>query len=201
MGALMISNEIIMIENCTAVILAGGESRRMGQDKAQVMFRGESLMERAIANLEPLFAEIVVSVRRPIPSNLPQVMDAGGGPMAGLVAALEYVRKDWIFAIGVDMPFVVPAVIRHMGEQRSGRDAVLAEINGKLQPVPAFYAKAACLPAMQSRIAQGRRSLMRLMPLLNTAVLTEKDLRLLDPGLRSFVDFDTPEDMAAFGGK
>jgi len=201
MGALMNSNEIIMVENCTAVILAGGKSRRMGEDKAKVVFRGKTLLDRAIANLEPLFANIVVSVHHPLPIKLPQVVDAGGGPMAGLVAALEYVRTDWIFAIGVDMPFIVPAVLKHMAAEREGRDAVLAEVEGYLQPMPAFYARSSCLPAMQSRIAQGRRSLMRLMPLLNTAVLTEKDLRLLDPDLRSFVDFDTPEDMAAFGGK
>ena len=190
-----------MIENCTAVILAGGESRRMGRDKAEVMFQGETLLDRAIANLEPLFANIVVSVRHPLSIKLPQVVDAGGGPMAGLVTALEDVRTDWIFAIGVDMPFIVPAVLKYMAAEREGRDAVLAEVEGYLQPMPAFYARSSCLPAMQSRIAQGCRSLMRLMPLLNSAVLTEKDLRLLDPDLRSFVDFDTPEDMAAFGGK
>jgi len=186
------------ISNCTAVILAGGESRRMGRDKAQVEFQGQTLLDRAIANMVPLFEELVVSVRQPVPAiNLPQVIDAGEGrgPMMGLVAALEYARTDWVFAIGVDMPFVVPEVVQMMAEQRTGHDAVLAEIDGRLQPMPAFYAKETCLSAMQSRIKQGRRSLMRLIPSLNTAILEGDDLRPFDPDLRSFTDFDTPEDI------
>jgi len=186
-----------MIENCTAVILAGGESRRMGRDKAQVEFRGETLLNRAIVNLLPLFDEIVVSVRQPLCIDVAQVIDVGGGPMMGLVAALKYARTDWVFAMGVDMPFVVPDVVQHMAEQRTDHDAVLAEIEGKLQPMPAFYAKDTCLPAMQSCIKQGNRSLMRLIPSLHTAILAGDDLRPIDPDLRSFTDFDTPEDMFA----
>ncbi len=171
----------------------------MGRDKAQVKFRGETLLDRAIANLTPLFGEIVVSVRQPVSVDVVQVIDAGEGrgPMMGLVAALDYASTDWVFAIGVDMPFVVPELLQHMAEQRIGHDAVLAEIDGQLQPMHAFYAKKTCLPAMQARIEQGRRSLMRLIPSLNTAILTEDDLRPFDPNLCSFTDFDTPEDLSS----
>lgn len=193
-----------MIENCTAVILAGGESRRMGRDKMQVKFRGETLLNRSIANLTPLFADIVLSVRHSVPVDVPQanvmqIIDVGEGrgPMVGIAAALEYAKTDWIFAIGVDMPFVVPEVVQHMSEQRTGHDAVLAEIGGRLQPMPAFYAKEACLPAMQARIEQGRRSLMRLIPALHATILTEDDFRPFDPDQHSFTDFDTPEDVCS----
>jgi len=169
----------------------------MGKDKAQVEFQGETLVNRAIVNLTPLFADTILSVRNPLSVDVTQVIDAGDdrGPMMGLVAALDYARTDWIFAIGVDMPFVVPELVQHMAGQRQGHDAVLAEIDGQLQPMPAFYAKGTCLPAMQTRIEQGRRSLIRLIPSLNAAILTEHDLRPFDPDLRSFTDFDTPEDL------
>jgi len=189
-----------MIENCTAVILAGGQSRRMGQDKASLNFEGQSLLARAEQRLKPLFSNIVVSVRsRRDDTLLPQVFDGSDdhAPMLGIAAVLETIHTDWLCVVGVDMPFVVSAVLQQMAAQRAGHDAVLAEVEGHLQPMPAFYAKQACLPAMRSRIAQGRRSLMRLMPSLNTAVMTESDLRAFDPGLRSFVDFDTPEDLHA----
>jgi molybdopterin-guanine dinucleotide biosynthesis protein A len=191
-----------MIENCTAVILAGGESRRMGRDKAHVEFRGTSLLNHAIENLSPLFDDIVLSVREPLAIDLPQVvqvMDAaeGLGPMMGIVAAMAEVDTDWVFVTGVDMPFLVPAVLQQMANQRPGHDAVLAEVDGYFQPMPAFYAKGTCLPAMQDCIAQDRRSLMRLIPSLTTAILTEQDLRPLDPGLRSFTDLDTPEALSA----
>jgi len=186
-----------MIENCTAVILAGGESRRMGRDKAKIKFQGQTLLDRAVANLTPLFAELVVSVRQPLCIDTPQVVDAGegGGPMMGLVAALKYASTDWVFAIGVDMPFIVPEVLHKMAEHRIAHGAVLAEIEGKLQPMPAFYAKEVCLPTMQTRIEQGRRSLTRLIPSLHAAILTADNLRPFDPALRSFTDFDTPENL------
>jgi len=197
--------QLTMIKNCTAVILAGGESRRMGRDKAQVEFQGETLLHRAITNLSPLFEEIVLSVHQPVAamdllqSNVMQVIDAGEqrGPMMGIMAGLEYASTDWVFAIGVDMPFVVPAVLHAMAEQRCDHDVVLAEIEGHLQPMPAFYAKKVCLPAMQSRLEQGKRSLMRLIPSLSNRILTADDLRPFDPDLRSFTDFDTPEDLTA----
>jgi len=189
----------MMIENCTAVILAGGESRRMGRDKAQIEFRGQTLLNRAIANLSLLFGEIVVSVRQPVSVDVVQVIDAGEGrgPMMGLVAALDYASTDWVFAIGVDMPFMVPELVQYMSKQRTSHDAVLAEIDRQLQPMHAFYAKTTCLPAMQTRIEQGSRSLMRLIPSLNTAILTEDDLRPFDSDFRSFTDFDTPEDLSS----
>jgi len=176
----------------------------MGRDKAQIEFRGKTLLDRAIANLTPLFADIVLSVRHSVPVDVPQanvmqIIDVGEGrgPMMGLVAALEYTRTEWVFAIGVDMPFVVPEVVQHMSEQRIGHDAVLAEIDGHLQPMPAYYAKDVCLPAMQANIEQGRRSLMRLIPALHTVILTGADLRPFDHNLHSFTDFDTPEDINA----
>jgi len=193
-----------MIENCTAVILAGGQSRRMGQDKASLIFEGQTLLARAEQQLTPLFADIVVSVRsRRDDTALPQVLDGSDNraPMLGIVAVLETIHTDWLCVVGVDMPFVVPAVLKQMAELRPDHDAVLAEIEGYVQPMPAFYGRESCLPAMQARIAQDRRSLMRLIPSLNTAILTEKELHSLDPDLHSFTDFDTPADMASFDKK
>jgi len=189
-----------MIENCTAVILAGGKSRRMGRDKAEVEFRGRSLLEHAIANLSPLFDGLVLSVREPRAlglSHVAQVPDRGDGrgPMMGIAAAMAAARSEWVFVTGVDMPFVVPSALQYMAARRNGYDAVLADIDGHWQPMPGFYATAACLPAMRRSMAQGRRSLVRLAASLNTRVVMQAELMPFDPGLRSFADIDTPEDL------
>ncbi len=188
------------VANCTAVILSGGESRRMGRDKAGIEIDGKPLLQHAVDVLAPLFAEVLVSVHaRRFDSDLPQVVDAfaGRGPMVGIASALAAIKTDWLFVAGCDMPYLSPQLIRHMAGKRRRHDAVLAEIGGRLQPMPAFYAKNACLPAMQTRIEQGRRSLLRLIPSLHTVILTEDDLRPFDSALRSFSDFDTPEDLTA----
>jgi len=189
-----------MIDDCTAVILSGGESRRMGRDKAGIEIDGKTLLQHAVDVLSPLFAGLLVSVHAPRSDlGLPQVVDVfdGRGPMIGIASALAVIKTDWLFVAGCDMPYLSPELIRHMAGKRQGRDAVLAEIGGRLQPMPAFYAKEVCLSAMQTRIEQGRRSLMRLIPSLHTAILTEDDLRPFDSDLRSFSDFDTPEDLSA----
>jgi len=190
-----------MIDDCTAVILSGGESRRMGRDKAGIEIDGKTLLQHAVDVLSPLFSELMVSVHAPRSDlGLPQVIDAfdGRGPMVGIASALAAIKTDWLFVAGCDMPYLSSELIRHMAGKRQGHDAVLAEIGGCVQPMPAFYAKDACLPAMQARIEQGRRSLMRLIPSLHTAILIEDDLRPFDSDLRSFSDFDTPEDLDAY---
>jgi len=187
-----------MIENCTAVILAGGESRRMGQDKAEVIFRGETLLDCAIANLEPLFANIVVSVRQPRQDfPLPCLCDESGslGPMCGIATALAHVETDWVFAIACDMPFISPVLVRAMAKRRADHDMVLAMVDGYLQPLAAFYAKS-CLPQMQQQLAGDHRSLKTLVGNVNALTMQEQECAQYDAELLSFFDLDTRTDLA-----
>ncbi len=187
-----------MIEHCTAIILAGGESKRMGQDKASLIFERQTLLARAEQRLTPLFKHIMISVREQRhDTDLPQVLDnsESRAPMMGIVAALETVKTDWIFVVGVDMPFVSPDLVRFMAKQRKGYDAVLAGVGGKLQPLLAFYHKDSSLPVMHARIKKNKRSLMHLIPHIRAHILTGQDLQPFDPELQSFIDFDTKDDL------
>jgi len=190
-----------MIEHCTAIILAGGESKRMGQDKASLIFEGQTLLARAEQRLTPLFEHVLVSVREQrSDTHLSQILDKSESraPMIGIIAALEAAETDWLFVVGVDMPFLSPRLVCFMAEQRKGYDAVLAEVGGKLQPLLAFYRKEACLPAMQARIAQNKRSLIQLIPHIHANILSEHDLLRLDASQQSFIDFDTKDDLQAY---
>ena len=65
-----------MIEDCTAIVMAGGDSRRMGQDKADLVFDGETLLRRAIATMQAIFPKVIVSVRQVRAGlDVPQVCD------------------------------------------------------------------------------------------------------------------------------
>ncbi len=189
-----------MIEDCTAVILTGGESRRMGRDKALAELDGRPLLQHVIDSLRPLFGRLVVSVRKPRPGLcLPQIRDAwpGRGPMTGIASVMQRVDTDWLFVAGCDMPFIEPGLVRLMADRRDGHDAVLAETGGHMQPLPGFYARR-ILPAMRARIAEGRRSLTGLIadeP--DVALLSEAEARNADPDLRSFTDFDTQSGLDA----
>ena len=215
-----------MISDCTALILAGGESRRMGQDKASLLLGEHTLLQSVVATLQPLFAEVIVSVRQPRDEiDLPQVCDdlLHNGPLAGLVAGLESINTPWLFALACDMPFITPAVIERLDCCRpkplptspcQGRSlspsliregwgglgvacqAIVPMVRGYPQPLAAFYA-ASCLPVARDCIkGSGKHSLRELLERLQVCYVNEAELLKADPTLASFFDLDTPQDMA-----
>ena len=184
-----------LIADCSALILAGGASRRMGSDKTQLLLGDHTLLERAIASVAPLFARTLVSVRQYRPEiALPQVCDAypDAGPLAGICAGLAHVSTRWVFVLGADMPFVQPALIAALSRRRGDCDAVVARVHGHLQPLAAFYSTSARARLQAIVAAGGQRSVRHALAGLNVAIVDAAD-----PTLRSFFDLDTPDDLAA----
>ncbi len=188
-----------MIEDCTALIMAGGNSRRMGQDKANLLFGSRTLLQSVIATLQPLFSEVIISVRQPSAEiGLQQVYDdpAHAGPLAGLGAGLEYTSMPWMFAVACDMPFISPAVIEYLALQRINCQAVVPMVQGYPQPLAAFYAKD-CLGAVQDCLnGGGKHSLRALLDKLQVHYVEDAEMQTADSALCSFFDLDTPQDFA-----
>ncbi len=191
-----------MIDDGLAVIMAGGDSQRMGRDKASLVLGEQTLMQRVAEIMQVVFPQVVVSVRTPRADiALPQVCDVFSdlGPLAGLCAGLDYASQDgvpWIFAVATDMPFLRPALIEQLANYRSGVDAVVPLVDGHPQPLAAFYSIDA-LPAVRAlATGEGKRSLRAALERLQVAYVHAADLITADPGLDSFVDLDTPEDLA-----
>jgi molybdopterin-guanine dinucleotide biosynthesis protein A len=188
-----------MIEDCTALILAGGDSRRMGQDKAVLMLDGKTLLDRVTATMQQVFPKVVVSVRQPRAGvEVPQVCDepSASGPLAGLIAGLAQAGTPWVFAVACDMPFVSRDVVTHLAALRKGFQAVVPVVGGYHQPLAAFYA-ASALETMRASLAAGDRSLRGTLEKLDVRYVSEAELREFDPQLRSFFDLDTPQDFQA----
>ncbi|MBS1227194.1 MAG: putative molybdenum cofactor guanylyltransferase [Proteobacteria bacterium] len=188
-----------MIDDCTAVVMAGGRSRRMGCDKATLLLGERTLLQRVVDSVQPLFAELRVSVRAPradLP--WPQICDRhqDAGPLAGLCAALEDASTPWIFALATDMPFVKPALIELLAQRRAGCAAVVPVVGGHPQPLAAFYS-ASCLATVRALLDEthGKRSLRAALDRLDVCYVDESQLLAADPELRSFFDLDTPQDL------
>ena len=193
-----------MIEDCTAIILAGGDSQRMGSDKADLLLGGQTLLQRVIATMQEIFPHVIVSVRQVRPEiDLPQVCDEqpgdgmpGAGPLAGLAAGLGHITTPWAFAVACDMPFVAPALVEQLAKYRSDHQAVVPVVQGYPQPLAAFYA-GSCLPVMRDNLAGQDGSLRGVLKRLDVCYVDEAELLQADPALRSFFDLDTPQDIAA----
>jgi molybdopterin-guanine dinucleotide biosynthesis protein A len=188
-----------MLADCTAIILAGGDSQRMGSDKANLLLDGRSLLQSVTATMQQMFPEVVVSVRQHRSDiELPQVCDdpSCAGPLAGLVAGLGHITTAWAFAVACDMPFVVPEVIELLAQLRTGRQVVVPVVQGYPQPLAAFYARN-CLEVIRAHLdSGGKNSLQAVLERLDVCYVDEAEMLAVDPGLRSFFDLDTPQDVA-----
>ena len=188
-----------MIEDCTAIIMAGGDSSRMGRDKANLALGEKTLLQSVAATMQQLFPQVIVSVRQPRAGiDLPQVCDeeSDGGPLAGLVASLGKISTPWAFMVACDMPFVVPEVVELLAGYRSGHQAVVPVVHGHPQPLAAFYA-ASCLAQLRASLAAERKGLRDVLQQLDVRYVDEAGMLQVDPHLRSFFDLDTPQDIAA----
>lgn len=197
-----------MIDACTAVLMAGGKSRRMGRDKATLRLGETTLLDGVARVVAPLFAQLLVSVGAPRADlDWPQVCDAyaDAGPLAGLCAALTQAATPWIFVVATDMPFVKPALIELLAARRAGVDAVVPRVHGHPQPLAAFYSQR-CLAPFAALLDAGergdggdrgaRRSLRAALERVAVAYVDEAELLAADAGLDSFFDLDTPQDLA-----
>jgi len=131
--------------NISAVLFAGGESRRMGKDKATLLVDGKPLWQiqlDLLRKLEP--AEISVSARTdPVwrPRDVHFVADdpPSRGPLSGLAAALARMHAKHLLALAVDMPFMTEKYLRFLcGQIKPGR-GVLPKIDNRAEPLAAIY--------------------------------------------------------------
>jgi len=177
-------------------VLAGGESRRFGSDKALAKFRGEPLVARAVRTLrEAGFAQIAIVAKDPhkyaeAASGAELVADAGDSqtPLAGLEAGLRASNHPLIFACAADMPFAADGpLIDALSAAIEGHDAAVPHAGGSLQPLCALWRRDPCL-RIATGLLQGPRPVgpRAILPLVRAARLQWEDAH-------PFLDADTPE--------
>jgi molybdopterin-guanine dinucleotide biosynthesis protein A len=129
----------------SAVLLAGGESRRMGRDKATIEFEGRPLWERQLEILRALGAESVfVSARiRPswLPDNVELLLDdpPSRGPLSGLAKAVAAMRTTHLIALAIDMPFMAAEQLRLLCSLAGESRGVVPTIAERAEPLAAIY--------------------------------------------------------------
>jgi molybdopterin-guanine dinucleotide biosynthesis protein A len=192
------------MNDCGAIILAGGQSRRMGQPKAFLRPDpdGPTLIERVIAAVMSVTPRIVLSANTPDAFawlGLPIIPDAapGGGPLAGLAAGLRALATPYAFLLGCDMPDLAPDLLRYLSSRRADDADAIVPLNplGEPEPLCALY-NATCLPVIDERLRAGELRMGALLDHIRTRHIPATELQAVDPGLRSFVNLNTPEDVA-----
>jgi molybdenum cofactor guanylyltransferase len=192
-----------LISDVTGVLLAGGKSRRMGQDKRFLSVGEATLYARSLAVLRAVFERVVVVVAQDSPlvaSDGPVLRDLipHCGSLGGLYTGLKQAETQWVFAVACDMPFLDPDTIRHFIGLKSEGDVIMAKLQNGFHPMHALYHRN-CLPIMESLIHAQDLKIHRLAdhPALRVRVVMPEELRQLDPQGRSFYNVNTPADLAA----
>lgn len=191
-----------VFHNIAAVVLAGGKSRRMGQDKRFLDVGGQPLIQRVLAVLAQVFHErVIVTAEREAcleALGVPVLTDIrpGYATLGGLYTGLKSTTRACVFAVASDMPCLDPKTIDVFVSQAEMADVVIAALSTGVQPMHAVYGKA-CLPILERMMDEGDLKIQNLLnhPSLRVQYVDEAVLRLVDPQLRSFININTPADL------
>lgn len=186
----------------SAAILAGGGSTRMGTNKALLEVGGRGMLERTADLLRPLVGELFLVADNPAPYaglGLPIIPDVhpGLGAIGGIHAALRHAAHPMVLCVACDMPHLGAGVIELLlTSTRPDDDALVPRIAGRPEPLLAVYGRTAAA-GFERAISAGSLRVMDALDGLRVRFLDEVELRAADAGLRSFVNVNSPGELAA----
>jgi len=185
----------------TGVLLAGGNSRRMGEDKRYLVVGEQTLLERGLAVLRSIFQEVLVVIAQDslplkVAARVVRDLVPDCGSLGGLYTGLTQATTPYIFVVACDMPFLDPAVIIQFTSRRASADIVMAKLAARLHPMHALYGKG-CLPVVEQMIRARQLKIQEMLShaSLHVRYVTEADLLTIDPSGRSFHNVNTPADL------
>jgi molybdopterin-guanine dinucleotide biosynthesis protein A len=185
------------------VIQAGGESRRMGQNKALMKFRGVSLVQRVAARMKPAADEVLVITNTPDDFrflNLPLISDlvVGKGALGGLYTALKCANHQFVAVVACDMPFASLALLQAEFSllEQADVDVVLPVAGHGPEPLHAVYRREVCLYPVLLALEENRLRLTSWMDKVRVREMSLEEIRAFDPMGRAFLNTNTPEEFA-----
>jgi len=185
----------------TVCIQAGGQSSRMGEDKALKTFLGRPLIQRVIDRLSPIADEVIVTTNHPeeytfLDRPLFSDLKPGRGALGGLYTGIASASHPFVAVVACDMPFVsatlIEAATKLMVEEEA--DVVIAKTEEGYEPLHAVYRRATCLPAIEAAIDADQWKVIAWFPQVKVRVLTPEEVKRYDPSGLAFWNVNTPEE-------
>jgi molybdopterin-guanine dinucleotide biosynthesis protein A len=181
------------IGKVSVAVLAGGESRRMGTDKALIDMEGEPLVVHVAHGLQAISDDVFIVCKRPIKLEIPipEVLDEleDQTPLSGIITALYSAKHPLVFACACDMPFISNDVVEALVAGIGDAEAIVPRGEGTLQSLHAVWSKTA-LPKLEAMWADGERAVHRILEGLETRVIDVDEPR-------SFTNVNTRGELAA----
>jgi molybdenum cofactor guanylyltransferase len=196
--------------SAAGIILAGGHSKRMGQDKALLPCPGneqisfveqlatlllsacsEAILVARDASQATVYARYVPSPARIVTDKIPDT-----GPLMGLYSGLCAIQSSHALVTAVDTPFLQASVISYLLSKALDEQLLIPIVNDLPQVLLAVYPQT-ILTIIEEQLHAGRRDPRALLQVAKVHFINEEQLRPVDPQLRSFVNINTPEEFAS----
>lgn len=186
----------------TAVILAGGSSRRLGRDKVLELIEGKSLFERVVERVQLLTDKILIVTSREETDlrigrgfNIHVDIYPGKGPLGGIYTGLVHSSSFHNLFVACDMPFLNTELLNYMVKLSSDFDAVVPRLEeGKLEPLHAIYTKE-CLSSVESQLRAGNLEAYSFFDMVRVRYVELAESERFDPELLSFFNINRQVDL------
>jgi len=180
-----------------AFVLAGGESKRFGSNKALYRVGDETLLEILFRRMSDLFDKVRVltkdsSLFKGLDFEVLDDVREECCPLSGIYSGLRYLRNGKAFFLACDLPLVQSRLVNHIVEQSQGFDAAVPRTAMGFEPLCAVY-DVACLDAIEDQFVSGNLRVVSFLNNVKTKVVEEDELKRYDKKLVSFVNVNTPD--------
>lgn len=199
------------MNNVSGVIVAGGVSRRLGQDKRKLRLwgtHGPTLLEHTLGTIAPFCNDIQVVLNdtddwRHLPAKLVRDVYADAGSLGGIFTGLQAAEQPYALVVAADMPLLSSDLIAAMLERPRTYQALVPRSPkpGKarnaldVEPLHAVYSRS-CLEPLRATLDAGKRRIVDFLELVHVEVIEPDELRRLDPNGHGFLNINTTEDLA-----
>lgn len=196
----------------TVVIQAGGQSSRMGEDKALKPFLGRPLIQHVIERLASIADEMIVTTNRPAEYGflntltgsvhrlrLVSDLKPGRGALGGLYTAISSATSPFVAVVACDMPFASKNFFEssHRLMVKDEADVVIAKTDAGYEPLHALYRRETCLPAIEAAMEADQWKVIAWFPQVRVRTLLPNEFKAFDPAGLCFLNLNTPEDFLA----
>jgi molybdopterin-guanine dinucleotide biosynthesis protein A len=168
----------------------------MGRDKAFLELDGRPLVQIVVERMAEVCDEVIIVSGDPasyVALGTAVVADQfqGVGVLGGLHAGIAAASHELTLAVGCDMPFLNPDVLRAFVGWVEGYDVALLRHDGHVEPLHGAYRRTCLLP-IAAAIRAGKRRIVSFFPGVRVRTVTPADVAPIDPRLRSFRNINTP---------
>ena len=184
----------------SAIVLAGGQSRRLGMDKTALRIGGKTMLARTVELVASFCREVVIVTNTPETHSHPlarSVSDIfpGKGVLGGIYSGLAVARCSCAVVVAADMPFLNRALLLHLVSRAGEADVVAPVVGGQAEPLHAVYRDTCLTPMRRQLLGAGAPRIISFFPDVRVCEVGEDEMRAFDAELLSLFNVNTPVDL------